>query len=186
MSLNQSQNTVSIVKNNLAEQNQPDAPAADDDEYGDEYYEEEEEEEEPEDPQQQQNKPKPQDAISNDTCSKLKRIVESQPRIPRIIIIKDSFGVEQEYEVLEESEEEEDIEGSINMSVSRHDGQDQSLKFVNKGQPGEQLSTRRRVLIEGENMGDESFYIEEIIEESEEESDEMDDIGRGQRQAAAQ
>ena len=42
------------------------------------------------------------------------------------------------------------------------------------------MSSRRRVLIEGDgNLGDESFYIEEIIEESEEESDEMDNFGIG-------
>lgn len=36
------------------------------------------------------------------------------------------------------------------------------------------------MLIEGDgNLGDESFYIEEIIEESEEESDEMDNFGVG-------
>lgn len=119
--------------------------------------------------------------------AKIKKIVESQARIPRIIVIKDQSGAEQEYEVLEESEEEEDISGSVNLSVSRTDGQDRNLKVLNKGERGQgeqQLSTRRRVLIEGEDMGDESFYIEEIIEESEEESDEMDNFGRDQRNQA--
>lgn len=118
--------------------------------------------------------------------AKIKKIVESQARIPRIIVIKDQHGMEQEYEVLEESEEEEDISGSVNLSVSHIDGQDRNLKVLNKGerQGDQQLSTRRRVLIEGEDMGDESFYIEEIIEESEEESDEMDNFGRDQRNQA--
>ena len=44
------------------------------------------------------------------------------------------------------------------------------------------MSSRRRVLIEGENL-DESFYIEEIIEESEEESDDMDNFGRDESQS---
>ena len=104
---------------------------------------------------------------------KIKQIVESQARIPRIIVIKDQYGMEQEYEVLEESEEEE---GSINLSVSRQEGE-KHLKVLNKGERldgADNMSTRRRVQIDGDNLGDESFYIEEIIEESEEESDEMD------------
>ena len=111
--------------------------------------------------------------MSQDSMQKIKQIVESQARIPRIIVIKDQYGMEQEYEVLEESEEEE---GSINLSVSRREGE-KHLKVLNKGERMEgadNLSTRRRVQIDGDNMGDESFYIEEIIEESEEESDEMD------------
>ena len=119
--------------------------------------------------------------MSSDSMSKIKRIVESQARIPRIIVIKDQHGIEQEYEVLEESEEEED--GSVaNLSVSRG-GNEHNLRINSKGQPVPQeegQSTRRRVLIEGDgNLGDESFYIEEIIEESEEESDEMDNFGIG-------
>ena len=111
--------------------------------------------------------------MSQDSMQKIKQIVESQARIPRIIVIKDQYGMEQEYEVLEESEEEE---GSINLSVSRRDGE-KHLKVLNKGERmdgADNLSTRRRVQIDGDNLGDESFYIEEIIEESEEESDEMD------------
>ena len=125
--------------------------------------------------------------MSNDSMSKIKRIVESQAKIPRIIIIKDAQGIEQEYEVLEESEEEEDVlsGGLANISISRSGTNiEQNLKIVNKGQPAAQMedgmSSRRRVLIEGDgNLGDESFYIEEIIEESEEESDEMDNFGIG-------
>ena len=65
---------------------------------------------------------------------KIRRIVESQAKIPRIIIIKDQYGVEQEYEVLEESEEEEN---SVQLSMSR-DGEgglmgDRGFKVINKG-----------------------------------------------------
>ena len=89
--------------------------------------------------------------------------------------------------MLEESEEEEDVlsGGQANISISRSGTNiEQNLKIVNKGQPAAQMedgmSSRRRVLIEGDgNLGDESFYIEEIIEESEEESDEMDNFGIG-------
>lgn len=83
--------------------------------------------------------------------------------------------------MLEESEEEED---SVRMSVSR-DG-DRSLKIVNKGirEPGVldglSSSQRRRVVVDGEGLGDESFFIEEIIEESEEESDDQDYNGINQ------
>ena len=83
--------------------------------------------------------------------------------------------MEQEYEVLEESEEEDDGV-SVGDSISRLNAADKSLKVINKGQPAvpaEEMSSRRRVMIEGDDMGDESFYIEEIIEESEEESDEV-------------
>ena len=50
----------------------------------------------------------------------------------------------------------------------------------------EAKSSRRRVpvQIDGDDQGDESFYIEEIIEESEEESDEMDNFGIGQSAAS--
>ena len=111
--------------------------------------------------------------------AKIKRIVESQAKIPRIIIIKDQYGVEQEYEVLEESEEEEN---SVQLSISR-DGEglmgDRSFKVINKGireenKDGMPSTQRRRVMIDGDDIGDESFYIEEIIEESEEESDDLD------------
>ena len=66
--------------------------------------------------------------------------------------------------MLEESEEEEN---SVNLSVSRGgpDGE-KNLRVKNKlkGEDGGEMgsSTRRRVLIDGEPMGDESFYIEEI------------------------
>ena len=60
--------------------------------------------------------------------SKLRQIVESQQKIPKIIIIKDEYGVEQEYEVLEESEEE----NSIDLSVSRKEGE-LSLRVVKRG-----------------------------------------------------
>jgi len=82
--------------------------------------------------------------------------------------------VEQEYEVLEESEEEENSVSNLNFSVLKGE-KEQNFKVKNNGvRDGEQISTRRRVMIDGEGMDDESFYIEEIIEESEEESDEMD------------
>ena len=63
--------------------------------------------------------------------SKIRRIVESQAKIPRIIIIKDAHGVEQEYEVLEESEEEDDAASVTNLSISR--GGDQNYRVVSKG-----------------------------------------------------
>lgn len=82
--------------------------------------------------------------------------------------------MEQEYEVLEESEEEENSVSNLNFSVLKGE-KEQNFKVKNNGvRDGEQISTRRRVMIDGEGMDDESFYIEEIIEESEEESDEMD------------
>ncbi len=59
------------------------------------------------------------DTLSSDSMQKIKRIVESQARIPRIIVIKDQHGIEQEYEVLEESEEEEN---SVNLSVNLRSG----------------------------------------------------------------
>lgn len=81
--------------------------------------------------------------------------------------------------MLEESEEEEDGL-SVSMSVLGPGGDERSIKVTNKGQSmGGDQSTRRRVLIDGDQFGDESFYIEEIIEESEEETDE-DDILRSQ------
>lgn len=55
---------------------------------------------------------------------------------------------------------------------------DRSFKVINKGVREESKdglrvtsSHRRRVMIDGDDIGDESFYIEEIIEESEEESE---------------
>lgn len=97
-------------------------------------------------------------------------------------MIKDQQGVEQEYEVLEESEEEENSVSNLNFSVLKGE-KEQNFKIKNNGvRDGEQISTRRRVMIDGEGMDDESFYIEEIIEESEEESDEMDNYG-GHRQS---
>lgn len=145
-----------------------------DDEYGDEYYEEEEEEEEvvPIKPavSKQAAVQDKHETQSSDSMQKIKRIVESQNKIPRIIIIKDQFGVEQEYEVLEESEEEEN---SVALSISGLDGLERSIRVTNKGASSkENLSSRRRIQIEGQGFDDESFYIEEIIEESEEESDE--------------
>lgn len=87
MSLNGTQktnNTVSIIK----EQEQP---VNDDDEYGDEYYEEEEEEEEDGIKKLATGTKKPQDdSVSNDSMDKIRRIVESQAKIPRLIIIKDA------------------------------------------------------------------------------------------------
>lgn len=110
--------------------------------------------------------------MSSDSMDKIRRIVESQAKIPRIIVIKDIHGVEQEYEVLEESEEEEDGV-SVNLSILGPGGDEKNLKVFNRGMPnGGGESMRRRVLIDGETLGDESFYIEEIIEESEEETDE--------------
>ena len=84
--LNQSQKTDKPI--------QPEDVAAvdDDDEYGDEYYEEEEEEEEDDKPKPMKQQPVKQDkfeTMSSDSMSKIKRIVESQARIPRIIVIKD-------------------------------------------------------------------------------------------------
>ena len=62
---------------------------------------------------------------------KIKRIVESQARIPKIIVIKDQHGNEQEYEVLEESEEEEN---SVNLSVNLRSGDgDRNIKVKNNG-----------------------------------------------------
>lgn len=80
---------------------------------------------------------------------------------------------------MEESEEEDEDGTSINMSVIGPGSDGKSLKVINKGRSmgGGDESTRRRVLIDGDQFGDESFYIEEIIEESEEESD-IDDINR--------
>ena len=72
--------------------------------------------------------------------------------------------------MLEESEEED----SVNLSVSMRDGEKGLHVRKGSGQGGE--STRRRVMIDGSQIGDESFYIEEIIEESEEESDEDDHL----------
>ena len=91
--------------------------------------------------------------------------------------------MEQEYEVLEESEEEENSVSNLNFSVLKGE-KEQNFKVKNNGvRDGEQISTRRRVMIDGEGMDDESFYIEEIIEESEEESDEMDNNYAGHRQS---
>ena len=184
-SLNNTQNSVGIVKNSQDGSQkipQPAAQAADDDDeyYGDEYYEEEEEEEEDEKANKPQQPADKFETVSSDSMQKIRKIVESQAKIPRIIVIKDQHGIEQEYEVLEESEEEDDLaDGSINLSVSL--GRDtKNLKVTSKGRTTgtDELSSRRRVLIDGDDMGDESFYIEEIIEESEEESDEMDNFGR--------
>lgn len=68
--------------------------------------------------------------ISQDEIQKIKQIVESRPKIPRVIIIRDQNGIEQEYEVFEESEEE----SSVNMSAVRSDGELRSLRVIKRGE----------------------------------------------------
>ena len=93
-----------------------------------------------------------------------------------MIVIKDAKGVEQQYEVFEESEEE----ASVTVSVDRQliYGEDGTVNLnVRKstrgeGEDSQVTSNRKRVMIEGDNFDNESFFIEEIIEESEEETDE--------------
>ena len=93
--------------------------------------------------------------------------------------------MEQEYEVFEESEEE----SSVNMSAVRSDGELRSLRVIKRGEIqnvehsgglSEDLSSsarnRKRVMVDIESAIEESFYIEEVIEESEEESDSLDDL----------
>ena len=147
---------------------------AEEDEYG-EYYEEDEEEE-----IETTRKDQHSGQAKLDEMSKLRQIVESQQKIPKIIIIKDEYGVEQEYEVLEESEEEK----SIDLSVSRKEGQ-MSLRVVKRGphsretdqsftdDEGRHHKRVERIFIEG-NAEESVEYYEEVIEESEEESDAMD------------
>jgi len=91
---------------------------------------------------------------------KLRNLVENNQPIPKIIVIKDENGVEQEYEVLEESEEE-DSNLSLRLRESR--GSDSG-------------SRRSGVKIKKNGLDtDQSIeYYEEIIEESEEESDSQD------------
>ena len=130
VSLNNTQdtkNTVSVVK-------EQQVPPNEEDEYGDEYYEEEEEEEEEEKkaPVGQVATSQKHETMSSDSMDKIRRIVESQSKIPRIIVIKDAQGIEQEYEVLEESEEEEDAT-SVNMSVLGPNGDEKNIKVFSKG-----------------------------------------------------
>lgn len=75
--MNNTQNTVSVVKNTGSQLSEK--PAADDDEYDDEYYEEEEEEEEDEKVQTKQQKQPVNnyDTVSNDSMQKIKKIVQS-------------------------------------------------------------------------------------------------------------
>ena len=123
--------------------------------------------------------------MSQEEIQKIKQIVESRPKIPRVIIIRDQNGIEQEYEVFEESEEE----SSVNMSAVRSDGELRSLRVIKRGEIqnfehsgglSEDLSSsarkRKRVMVDIESAIEESFYIEEVIEESEEESDSLDDL----------
>ena len=153
-------------------------------EYEDEYYEEEESEEEEDESvtrsERDRKRAGAHERAKIDELQKIRQIVESQQKIPKIIIIKDEYGIEQEYEVLEESEEE----GSIDLSVNRKEG-DMSLRIKHNGphsrrtdesytdDEGQHHKRMQRVVIEG-NAEESVEYYEEVIEESEEESDAMD------------
>ena len=88
--------------------------------------------------------------------------------------------------MFEESEEEKSVtlsvdrlpfdgvEGQINLNVVKRDSSDQN---IHSEDPDKSVNTtRKRVMVEGENLENESFFIEEIIEESEDETSEEEGV----------
>lgn len=97
-------------------------------------------------------------------------MVEKNQPIPKVIIIKDEQGLDQEYEVLEESEEEESSQDLRGIDLSQFRPSESPHSNINL-RPLSSAKGQIKIATAQDNIEEESYeYYEECIEESEEES----------------
>lgn len=113
------------------------------------------------------------EAATNFELQRLQQLLESNQVIPEVIILKDEFGVPQEYEVLVESEEfDTSYLGSSQGSQTRRSVKLKLRKSHESIVDSEGNRQKIKVVSEFDIPSDASCeYYEEVIEESEEESD---------------
>lgn len=117
-----------------------------------------------------------QSSITNRELKRLQELVENNKAIPEIIILKDEYGVEQEYEVLVESEEfNTSYLGSSQGTETKRSVKLRLRKSHESLTDSEGVHRRVKIVSEYEIPSNASCeYFEEVIEESEEESDFQD------------